>query len=149
LKHFQANERDKQAAIKRGGGRTPLSLDVQMAEDRFRFEPVDERTPETLYDRCWALTVLERAQARLRKTYEHAGKLQRFEVLLPHLGGESQESYRDAADVLAMTEGAVKTAVHRMRREYRDSIRAEIAQTVASEDEIEAEIGALFEALRR
>jgi DNA-directed RNA polymerase specialized sigma24 family protein len=149
LKHFQANERDKQAAIKRGGGRSLLPLDVEAAEDQFKFEPLDARTPETLYDRCWALTVLDRAKGKLREAYAKTAKLERFETLLPYLGGEAQQSYRDAADALELTEGAVKTAVHRLRREYRDAIRSEIAQTVESEDEIDLEIAALFQALRR
>jgi DNA-directed RNA polymerase specialized sigma24 family protein len=149
LKHFQANKRDREAALKRGGGRAPLSLDVQAAEDQLKIELADQRTPETIFDRCWALTVLERTKTQLRDLYDRAGKLQRYEVLWPHLGGEALDSYQHAAEALAMTEGAVKTAAHRMRREYRDLIRAEIAQTVASEEEIEAEIGALFEALRR
>ena len=148
LKHFQANEWDKQAALKRGGGRKPLSLDVQAAEGRYSVEPVDRRTPELLFDRCWALTVLERTMAQLREVYEKAGKAHRFDVLSSHLTGEHAESYGAAASKLAMSEGAVKVAVHRMRREYRALIRAEIAQTVASEEEIDGEIAALFEALR-
>jgi RNA polymerase sigma-70 factor (ECF subfamily) len=148
LKHFQANERDKQAALKRGGGRPALSLDVQAVEDQYRIEPADNRTPEAVFDRCWAMTVLDRTKARLRDSYQQAGKLQRFESLLPYLSGERAESYHQAAAALAMTEAAVKTAVHRLRREYGELIRAEIAQTVASPEEIENEIGALFEALR-
>lgn len=149
LKHFQANERDKRAALKRGGGHLVLSLDVQAAEVQYRIEPVDCRTPEALFDRCWALTVLDRTKAQLRDSYRAAGKLIRFDVLLPYLGGERTDSYQAAAAALEMTEGAVKTAVHRMRKEYRDLIRTEIAQTVASAEDIDGEIAALFEALRR
>jgi RNA polymerase sigma-70 factor (ECF subfamily) len=149
LKHFEANERDKAKALKRGGGRTLLSLDVNAAEQQFKFEPVDRCTAESLYDRCWALTILERAKSRLRDACSSTENLKRFDVLLPHLSGDSGESYQKVAEALGMTEGAVKTAVHRLRREYGDAIRAEIAQTVNSPDEIESEVAALFEALRR
>lgn len=148
LKHFQANERDKQAALKRGGGAVVLSIDVQAAEDRYRVEPVDRWTPEMHFDRCWALAVLERAQEVLRRRYTVARNEQRFDVLLPYLAGKQAESYQDAAAALGMTEGAVKTTVHRMRREYGELIRAEVAQTVASATDVDGEIGALFEALR-
>jgi RNA polymerase sigma-70 factor (ECF subfamily) len=84
----------------------------------------------------------------LRDRYQDAGNAERFEVLLPYLAGKQSESYQDAADVLGMTEGAVKTAVHRMRKEYGELIRAEVAETVAPSD-LDGEIGALFEALRR
>jgi DNA-directed RNA polymerase specialized sigma24 family protein len=148
LKHFQANERDKQAALKRGGGRVILSFDAQVAENRYKMEPADRQTPEGLFDRQWALTVLERAQGHLRDRYQAAANIRRFDVLLPYLAGKQSESYRDAAAVLGMSEGAVKTAVHRMRKEFGDLIRAEVTQTVASAAEVEGEIGALFEALR-
>lgn len=148
LKHYRANERDKEAALKRGGGRQKLSLDAASAEARYCVEPAERRTPESLFDYCWAQTVLENTMAQLRASYQAAGKAERFAVLLPHLAGDQAESYRKAAAKLGMTEGAVKVAVHRMRREYRELIRAEIAQTVASEEEIDGEIVALFEALR-
>lgn len=148
LKHFQANERDREAALKRGGGRAALSLDVQSAEERYKIEPVDRRTPEALFDRSWALTVLDRARENLRESYETPDQVKRFDALWPCLTQEETSSYREVAADLGISEGAVKTAVHRMRREYRDRIRAEIAQTVASAAEIDGEIAALFEALR-
>jgi RNA polymerase sigma factor (sigma-70 family) len=148
LKHYQANERDKQRAQKRGGNRAILSLDVASAEDRYVIEPADHRTPESVFDRSWALAVLKQAQARLRDSYRAAGKSNRYDALSPYLAGEHAESYRDAAAALGMTESAVKVAVHRMRREFRDLIRQEIAQTVASPDEIDDEVRALFDALR-
>jgi RNA polymerase sigma-70 factor (ECF subfamily) len=148
LKHYRTNERDKAAALKRGGGRQRVSLDAGRAEARYGVEPADRRTPESLFDYCWAQTVLENTMAQLRASYQAAGKEDRFEVLAPHLAGERAESYREAAARLGLTEGAVKVAVHRMRKEYRELIRAEIAQTVASEEEIDGEIEALFDALR-
>jgi DNA-directed RNA polymerase specialized sigma24 family protein len=149
LKHFQANERDKAKALKRGGGRTLLALDVEAAESQYTIEAADPRTAESIYDRQWALTVLDRAKSRLRETYAAADKLERFDILLPHLTGDACDSYQNVATALGMTEGAVKTAAHRLRREYGDAVRAEIAQTVNSPEEIESEVTALFEALRR
>jgi len=146
IKHFQANERDKLAALKRGGGQNVLSIDVEAAEDRYKAEPVDRQTPEKLFDRCWALTILESAQSRLRDRYEKMGHGKRFDVLLPYLAGTRSESYREVAAALDLTEGAVKTAIHRMRKEYGELVRAEVAETVAGDD-LDGEIGALFEAL--
>ena len=148
FKNFQANQRDRQAAAKRGGRDVVLSIDVDAAEDQYKLEPADQRTPESLFERAWALAVLDRAQQQLGERYKATGNEQRFDVLLPYLAGKQTESYQDAAAVLGMTEGAVKTAVHRMRREYGDLIRSEVAQTVASAADIDGEIGALFEALR-
>jgi RNA polymerase sigma-70 factor (ECF subfamily) len=149
LKNFQANERDRQATAKRGGRAVALSIDVAAAEDQYKLAPADQRTPESLFERAWALAVLEQAQQRLLERYEANGQEQRFDVLLPYLAGKQAASYQDAAAALGMTEGAVKTAVHRMRREFGDLIRAEVTQTVASAADIDGEIEALFEALRR
>jgi DNA-directed RNA polymerase specialized sigma24 family protein len=147
LKHYQSNVRDREAAVKRGGGRPILSLDVHAAENQYNTEPVDHRTPESLFDYRWARTVLDRTWAQLRNTYETAGRSERFDALSPYLAGHDQVPYAQAGAALAMTEGAVKVAVHRMRREFRDLLRAEIAQTVASADDIDREIASLFEAL--
>jgi DNA-directed RNA polymerase specialized sigma24 family protein len=149
LKHFEANKRDIAKALKRGGGRTLLALDVEAAENQYTIEAIDPRTAESLYNRQWALTVLERAKSRLRESYVAAGKLERFDVLLPQLAGDTGKSYHHVAGLLGITEGAVKTAVHRLRREYGDAVRAEIAQTVNSPEDIEPEVAALFDALRR
>jgi RNA polymerase sigma factor (sigma-70 family) len=149
LKNFQANERDRARAQKRGGGRPVLSLDLQSAEMHYAIEPADRWSPETLFDRAWALTVLERARAGLRTTYVEAGKEARFDALSSYLTGDKSTSYKEAAETLDTSEGAIKVLVHRLRKEFRTALRSEIAQTVASPDDIDTEIDALFDALRR
>jgi RNA polymerase sigma-70 factor (ECF subfamily) len=149
LKHFQANERDRAAAMKRGGGRTPISLDVATAEDQLQIEPADDQSPDRIFDRSWARTVLERAKAQVQASYEKADRLSRFDALFKFLIGDTADSYRQAGAALGMTEGAVKTAVHRLRREYGEAIRAEIAQTIVSAQDVDDEIRTLFNALRQ
>jgi RNA polymerase sigma factor (sigma-70 family) len=149
LKHFQSNQRDRERAQKRGGGRAIVSLDAASAEQRYATEQADRWSPEALFDRAWALTVLERARTQLRESHVAAGKGARFDALVPYLTGDAAVSYKEVAATLATTEGAVKVLVHRLREEFRKALRSEIAQTVASPDDIDAEIDALFEALRR
>jgi RNA polymerase sigma-70 factor (ECF subfamily) len=151
LKNFVANEHDRNEALKRGGGREVLSLsfDFAAAENRYRLDPADEHTPEADFDRRWALALLERVRSELRREWTAAGKAAVFDRLERHLTGERADvSYREQAESLGMTEGAVKTAVHRLRRRFREVLRAEIAETVATEDEIDDEVRALFDALR-
>jgi DNA-directed RNA polymerase specialized sigma24 family protein len=145
LTHFVANERDKQTAKKRGGGVPPLELEFERAEGRFQLEPATDETPETLFDRRWALSLLERVLARLRAEMIAGGKELQFERLKTYLiGDQPQLSYADNANALSMTEGAIKVAVHRLRRRYRDLVRDEILQTVSSPDQIEDELHHLW-----
>ena len=146
MKHFLANEWDRAHALKRGGRTTLLRLDDESAEARYRNEPADQTTAEQLFDRRWALTLLEQVLTRLRAEMEVAGKLPQFEALKFSLMGE-KTAYADVARELGMTEGAVKVAVHRLRERYRALVRAEIADTVASSTEIEDELRHLFAAL--
>lgn len=146
--NFLANERRDARARKRGGGHVHLSLDFQSAEDRYQFEPVDQLTPERIYERRWAMTLLERALSRLRSEHVRVGKCDHFDELKVFLGGEGQRvSYKEIAEKLAMTEGAVKVSVHRLRRRCRELLRAEIAQTVAGPEEVDEELRYLFSAL--
>ena len=148
LKHFLANERARAGAQKRGGGRKTLSLDCENAEAQYALEPRDELSPEKLFERSWAMTVLDRAMTRLCVEAAAANKQEQFDGLKIYLTAtENAGAYREAATKLKMTEGAVKVAVHRLRRRYRELLRDEIAQTVASEDEINEEIRHLFAAL--
>ncbi len=141
VKHFLSNERDRERALKRGGGQPPIRLDAVEAEDRYRFEPVDALTPEKLFERRWATVVLERALESLRLDSERNGEADRFGRLKAYLtGAELASSYRDAAGDLGLSEAAVKTAVHRLRRRYGEFLRAEIAQTVADPREVDEEI---------
>ena len=148
VKHFLSNERDRARAAKRGGGRVPVSLDAEAAEGRYRIEPADDLTPEKLFERRWATTVLERAMQRLRDEAVQAGEERRFEELKPYLTGEEPApAYRDVAGRLGMTETALGVAVHRMRKKFGQLLRDEIAQTVANPADIDGEVRYLLAAL--
>jgi RNA polymerase sigma factor (sigma-70 family) len=145
-KNFLANEHDRACAEKRGGGRAPLSLDS--AENRYRGEPAHDATPEKLFERRWALTLLDRVLVRLRQEFTAREKEQLFDGLRLYLVGDrAAPPQQQAAAELGMSIGALKVAVHRMRQRYRELLRDEIAQTVGGPEEVEEEIRALFAAL--
>ena len=147
LKHFLANEWNRAQTQKRGGGKIFFSLDEQDAETRYEFEPTDNVTPESIFERRWALTLLEQVMNRLAEEYMAEGKAKQFERLQIFLSGDKRSiPYVQTAADLGMSEGAVKVAVHRMRKRYGGLLRAEIAQTVASQGEIEEEIRYLIAA---
>jgi RNA polymerase sigma-70 factor (ECF subfamily) len=148
--NFLAKQRRKAGARKRGGHRPLLSLDLAAAEHRYAREPAHELTPEKIFERRWAMTLLEHVIAGLESEATTAGKLRQFELLAPFLGGSRQTvPYAAIARELEMTEGAVKVAVHRLRRHCRELLRAEIAQTVADPAEIDEELQALFATVRK
>ena len=148
LNHFLANEWRREQAQKRGGSQTILSLDFAAGEGRLALEPADPLTPEKLFERRWALTLLSQALARLRDEYAAADKLALLEKLQPFLGGHGDAApYQEIAAGLGLSEGAVKVAVHRLRRRCRDFLRAEIAQTVSGPEEVEEELRDLLAAL--
>ena len=150
LKHYVTNEWDKQRARKRGGGTPHVSLELENAEGRYQLEPPDDTTPEKVFDRRWALTLLDNILGTLRAEFVRDDKeavFDRLKVLLG--GGSSDESYASVGRALDMSNGAVKVAVHRLRRRYRDLLRQEIAQTVTSPEETEAEIRHLWAAVER
>ena len=148
LKHFLANESARAQTQKRGGGRKILSLDVENAEKRYTREPRDELSPEKLFERSWALAVLDRTMVRLQAEAVAAKKEKHFDCLKMYLVAEKNAiPYNEVAARLKMTEGAVKVAVHRLRQRYRDLLRDEIAQTVTTEEQINEEIRDLFAAL--
>lgn len=150
LKHFLSHERDKERALKRGGGSPPISLDTRTAEGRFAGELANYRTPEEVFERRWALTVLDHALDQLRLETEARGEPERFDRLKQFLTGEQPHpSYREVAAELAMTEGAVKGAVHRLRRQLGRLLREEIGETVAEVDEVDDEVRYLLRALGR
>lgn len=147
-KHFLANEHNRVHALKRGGGVAPLSLSPDEAEQRYRLEPSHDLTPEKLFERRWAVTLLDRVLARLREEFAARGKETQFDHLRIYLVGErSGPPHGDAAETLGMTAGAIKVAVHRMRQRYRELLREEIAHTVDTPEQIEEEIRQLFAAL--
>lgn len=149
LKHFLANEWDRRQAAKRGGGHAHIPLDELTAENLYRLEPTHDYSAERVFERRWALTLLEQTLNRLREELASAGKSALFDALKVYLTGEKAVvSQAEVAARLRMSEGAVKVAVHRLRQRYRDLIRDEIAQTVAGPAEIEEELRHLVEALR-
>lgn len=148
VQHFVSDERDRARAIKRGGGITPVSLSGFDSERRFAVEPRDDRTPEVAFERRWALTVLERAMARLKEESTANGRGSQFEALKGFLTESGPPaSHREVAERLMTTEGAVKVAVHRLRRRFGEVLRLEIEETVADPAQVDEEIRHLFAAL--
>jgi len=146
--HFLANERDHAQAQKRGGGRTILSLDFHDADQRYSHEPADTLTPQRLFDRRWALLLLETTLDRLRLEFHEAGKGPLYERLKAALlGDHAALSYAQIAVELGMTEAAVKKAAQRLKQRYSEVLRSEIAATVDSPEGLEEEIHDLFAAL--
>jgi DNA-directed RNA polymerase specialized sigma24 family protein len=146
--HFLAHRRERDRALKRGGGIPPLSIDARDAEGRYLREPSHSRTPERLFERDWALSLLDGVLARLRREYHESGRGEVFDVLKVALTGSPHSiSQAELAARLAISAGAVQVAVHRLRKRYRALVREAIAATVADESEVEAEIRDLFAAL--
>ena len=149
LQNFLLNELDRARTLKRGGGIRITSIDMGDAEQRFVSEPVTADAADDHFHRRWALMLLDRGLHQTRVEYERAGKSALFERLVGLMTTAGlDESYREAAADLAMTEGAVKVAVHRMRRRFRDALRAQIAETV-DPDEVDDEIAFLIRAVSR
>jgi RNA polymerase sigma-70 factor (ECF subfamily) len=147
LKRFLANDWDRQHAEKRGGFVPIVSIDQELAESRFASEPAHSLQPDVLFDRQWATTLLERTMKRLHEEYVNSGRTRLFELLRGALArDESSLPYAQIAGQLNLSEAAVKMAVQRLRARYREILRAEIADTVSSPDEVEEEIRHLFAA---
>lgn len=150
IRHFLSNERDRAQALKRGGATPPLSLDVETAEGTYQLEGQDDLTPEKLFDARWATVLLDRALTRLRHEYAASKRGALFDQLKGFLTGDSEDvPYAQAARGLAMTESAVKVAVHRLRRRFRAALVEEISHTVADPADIDAEIRHLLQAVSR
>lgn len=149
FKHFVGKEWEKAKALKRGGGRAPISLDFQSADSTLRIEPAAGLTAEQLYDRQWAIALLDRIMERLQNEYQEAGKLEHFTALRGFIiGDHAGDTYAQVAARLEMTEAAAKKVGSRMRQRYRALLREEIAQTVSSPDEVDDEIRSLFAILK-
>jgi RNA polymerase sigma-70 factor (ECF subfamily) len=148
MNHFLAEEWHRAHRQKRGGGQTILSLDEATAEERYRLEPAEAMTAETIYERRWALTLLEQVLRRLETEFAQAGQTAQFEVLKTFLLGDKGElSYADAAARTGLSESAVGVAIHRMRRRYGELFRETIAHTVADPAEVDEEIAYLLRIL--
>jgi len=149
LSQFLVDQRERTSALKRGGGASFISLDEETPEDRYRLEVPDELTPEKLFERRWAQTILDRALARLRAESVVGGNEAAYEVLQVFEPGEQNTlSYAEAATRLGVSESAVKSMIHRMRQRHRELVREEIAQTVATISEIDDELRYLVSVLR-
>jgi RNA polymerase sigma-70 factor (ECF subfamily) len=149
LQNFLRAEWRKTQRLKRGAGFAPLSIDEAFAEGRYAREPADTLTPEAIYHRRWALTLLEETMAALRAEYAEQGKAALFEGLKPMLAGEDEASYAALGERLGLSEGAARVAAFRLRKRYRERLLEIVAASldVASEAEVDAEITALFKAL--
>ena len=148
LKHFLINEWKRETAQKRGGGTAPISLDALEPHLRDACEPRDEETPDLAYDRRWAQTVIQRVRARMREEAAVVGQETRHLALEPYLQDGGGPPYQETAESLGISEGALKSAVHKIRRRFGTLLRAEIARTVDDPEEVEDEIRHLLAALR-
>ena len=148
LKHFLSDARDYERAEKRGGGQRLVYIDEAEAEQCYLQMPVVDPEPEKTFDRRWALTVLEKAAERLTEEYVASGRAQIFEALKAFLSSEALPGqYEEMAPKLGMSPNAVGVAVHRLRQRYRECIRLELAQTVASPQDLDQEMEYLFSVL--
>jgi RNA polymerase sigma factor (sigma-70 family) len=148
FKHFLANEYDRERAKKRGGSQVLIALDVETAEARYAAEQPGTLTPEALFERQWALGLVDRAMAALSADLIASGKAATYNELKGLLIGEKEEGgYAKIAQALGSTEGAVKVTVHRLRRKFRARLRAEIMATVSDDAEIEEELRYLIAVL--
>jgi RNA polymerase sigma-70 factor (ECF subfamily) len=148
LQRFLANEWDRARALKRGGGCIHVPLNAAEAESRYRTEPVDSMTPERIFERRWAVTVLEQTLVRLRTEYERLQRLPEFERLKEFLTAERGTiPYGEVADALGTSTGTARAAVHRLRKRFRELFREQIAQTVSNADDLEDELRYVVAAL--
>ena len=149
VRNFLLNEWDKQKSLKRGGGQKVLALDFQQADSKHSLEPADTLTPERIFERQWVLALLDPVMARLRAEYVKARKETIFDRLKGSLSGvDTEKPLSQIAGELGISVNAAKVAAHRLRKRYRELLRAEVAQTLADPQEIDDEIRQLFAALR-
>jgi RNA polymerase sigma factor (sigma-70 family) len=148
LKFFVADEGDRERAHKRGGG-VLVPLEFSSGEERYQREPAHDETPERIFERRWALSMLDRVVERLRNEFVHHGRAEHFERLKMFLLGQSDAPYAALAREMNTSEGALKVAIHRLRKRYRDLFRQEIADTVADPAEVESELRYLAAVLTR
>ncbi|MGY8689823.1 MAG: RNA polymerase sigma factor [Verrucomicrobiales bacterium] len=141
MKRFMANDWERGQAQKRGGGVIHVSMDQEFGEAQFKLEPADDDTPERAFDRLWAMTLLDNVRRAMQSEYEKSGRLRTFEALKNSLSWRSGDtSYSEIAKELECSEGAVKAAVHRMRKRYRKLLEKAIADTVSDEEAVQEEL---------
>ncbi len=148
LNHFRLDQWKREQSIKRGNGRSPLSLDMRDAESRFVQEPIDTTTPEKLFDLNWAVTLLNTVFEELQQEYQDKGQGDLFEALKFCLTGQrSALPYTQLAVRLGISEANIKVTIHRLRNRYRELLRQQVAHTVATPEEVEEELRSLFQVL--
>ena len=147
LNNFLANQWRRATAQKRAGSNAVLSIDVESGEARYRHEPSHEMTAERIFERRWAMTLLEQTMSRLSNEYTQSDKADLLEALKGHLGQGTATPYREVAERLGMSETAVKVAAHRMRKRCGHILREEILHTVSDPDSVDAELQQLFAAV--
>jgi RNA polymerase sigma factor (sigma-70 family) len=141
LQNFLGHEYERSRAQKRGGGRELIRLDAEEADARYRLEPLEAATPETIFEKRWAHALLEQTVTDLRADFARRGKARLFEGLSSFLTSDLREtSYQSAAEQLGLPLSAIKTTVHRLRRDYRAKLREEISRTVSSPNEVDEEL---------
>jgi RNA polymerase sigma factor (sigma-70 family) len=149
VRHFLSNERDWRMTLKRGGRQPHISLDFGTGEERYQLDPADELTPEHVYERRWTLAVLDKAMARLFVKYDDAGRGELFSRLKPYLVGDEPASYHELADALEVSEGSLRVAVHRLRKDYKKTLRDAIAETVERDEDVDDELRYLLTVVGR
>jgi RNA polymerase sigma-70 factor (ECF subfamily) len=150
LQKYLSDEADRARCLKRGGGAEFVRLDLEGAEDRYRLEPVDSLSPEKIFDARWAVALIGEALNRLEREYDSRGKATTFQALrafLDPLNTKSLPSYEEVAAQLEVSVGALKTLIHRLRKQYTAFVREEISRTVSNSADVDAEIHQLCEAL--
>ena len=150
FKRYLSNEREREQALKRGGGRKPISIDQAFAEEKYHLEPGHDDTPDRVYEKRWSLTLVDTARARLKEEYVKAGKSEKFSALESHLTGDvTSKPYAQLAESFGTSEGAIKQEMLRLKERYRDLVREEVRKTVALPTEVDDEIAYLMEVLGR
>src|SRR5215510_6403089 len=148
VKHFLANEWDRANRLKRGGGQVPVSIDLTEADAWDTQAAVDQATPESLYERRWALSLLENVMSKLRAEFADVGKAGEFDRLSVFLNTDSKSArYDTLAEEMGVSAGALRMSVHRLRRRYRSLLRAEIAESVCRPEEVDEELRFLLSIL--
>ena len=149
MKNFLVNEWKRAGRVKRGGDLTFLSIDANVAEDRYGAEPANQSNPDAAYEQRWAVTLIEQVLTALRQEFNAADKARLFEELKGFIWGDkSTASYAEIAGHLNLTEGTVKVAVHRLRQRFRQLLRAEVAHTVARPEDVDGELRHLIAVVR-
>ena len=149
VRHFLSNERDWRMTLRRGGRQPHMSLDFGTGEERYQLELPDELTPERVYERRWTLAVLDKAMVRLSDKYDNAGRRELFRRLKGYLVGDEPASYRELADALEVSEGSLRVAVHRLRKDYKTTLRDAIAETVERDEDVDDELRYLLKVVGR